>query len=78
MGVASTFLPTGVDPATVTTPYALLDKFNDDASTQVADIMKEASMFRLDLLLAAAIFSIGSVIFLCIALFVVTLSRSSS
>ena len=35
--------------------------------------MKEASMFRLDLLLAAAIFSLGSVTFLCIALFVVTL-----
>ena len=75
MGVASTFLPAGVDPATVATPYALLDKFNDDASIQVADIMKEASMFRLDLLLAAAAFSIGSVIFLCIALFVVTLSK---
>ena len=75
MGVASTFLPSGVDQATVTSPYALLDKFNDDASTQVADIMKEASMFRLDLLLAAAIFSIGSVVFLCIALFVVTLSK---
>jgi len=75
MGVASTFLPVGVDPTTVTSPYALLDKFNDDASTQVADIMKEAGMFRLDLLLAAAIFSIGSVVFLCIALFVVTLSK---
>jgi type IV secretion system protein VirB6 len=75
MGVASTFLPSGVDPATVTTPYALLDKFNDDASAQVADIMKEAGTFRLDLLLAAAIFSIGSIVFLCIALFVVTLSK---
>ncbi len=75
MGVASTFLPTGVDPATVTTPYALLDKFNDDASAQVADIMKEASMFRLDLLLAAATFSVGSVLFLCIGLFVVTLAK---
>lgn len=75
MGVASTFLPGGVDPATVSTPYALLDKFNDDASAQVADIMKEAGMFRLDLLLAAAIFSLGSVAFLCIALFVVTLSK---
>jgi type IV secretion system protein VirB6 len=75
MGVATTFLPSGTDPATVATPYALLDKFNDDASTQVADIMKEGSMFRFDLLLAAAIFSIGSVIFLCIALFVVTLSK---
>jgi len=75
MGVASTFLPAGVDPATVATPYALLDKFNDDASAQVADIMKEASMFRLDLVLAAVVFSIGSMIFLCIALFVVTLSK---
>jgi type IV secretion system protein VirB6 len=75
MGVASTFLPAAVDPATVTTPYALLDRFNDDASQQVADIMKEAGMFRLDLVLAAVIFSIGSVIFLCIGLFVVTLSK---
>jgi type IV secretion system protein VirB6 len=75
MGVASTFLPATIDPATVSTPYALLDKFNDDASTQVADIMKEASMFRLDLVLAAVVFSIGSVVFLCIALFVVTLSK---
>jgi type IV secretion system protein VirB6 len=75
MGVASTFLPTAVDPNTVTTPYALLDKFNDDASSQVADIMKEASMFRLDLVLAGVVFSIGSVVFLCIGLFVVTLSK---
>lgn len=74
-GVASTFVPSGVDPATVTTPYALLDKFNDDASAQVADIMKEASMLRLDLVLAAAIFSIGSICFLCIGLFVVTLAK---
>lgn len=75
MGVASSFLPAGVDPTTVTTPYALLDKFNDDASSQVADIMKDASMFRLDLVLAAVIFSFGSVAFLCIGLFVVTLSK---
>ena len=75
MGVANTFLPAGVNPNTVATPYAFLDKFNDDASSQVADIMKEASMFRLDLLLAAAAFSIGSVVFLCIALFVVTLAK---
>lgn len=75
MGVASTFLPSGVDPSTISTPYVLLDKFNDDASAQVADIMKEASMFRLDLVLAGAIFSIGSVLFLCIGLFVVTLAK---
>ncbi|RYF59772.1 MAG: type IV secretion system protein [Comamonadaceae bacterium] len=75
MGVASVFLPAAVDPATVATPYALLDKFNDNASAQLSDIMKEASMFRVDLVLAAVIFSIGSVVFLCIALFVVTLSK---
>lgn len=75
MGVASTFLPSGVDPSTVISPYALLDKFNDDASAQVADIMKEASMFRLDLVLAGAIFSFGSILFLCIGLFVVTLAK---
>ena len=75
MGVATTFLPAGVDPGTVTSPYALLDKFNDDASAQASDIMKEATMFRLDLVLAGIVFSIGSVIFLCIALFVVTLSK---
>jgi type IV secretion system protein VirB6 len=32
-------------------------------------------MFRLDLLLAAATFSVGSVLFLCIGLFVVTLAK---
>jgi type IV secretion system protein VirB6 len=75
MGVATTFLPASIDRATVTSPYALLDKFNDDASAQVSDIMKDAGIMRLDLLLAAAVFSIGSVIFLCIALFVITLSK---
>ena len=75
MGVASTFLPSGVDPATISSPYALLDEFNDDASAQVADIMKEASVLRLDLLLAGGIFSIGTVFFLCIALFVITLAK---
>jgi type IV secretion system protein VirB6 len=75
MGVATTFLPSGAPPTTVTSPYALLDDFNDRASQQVSDIMREAGITRLDLLLAAATFAIGSVIFLCIALFVVTLSK---
>jgi len=75
MGVATTFLPDDADPTTISSPYDLLDKFNDQASKQVSDIMMDAGMFRPDLLLAAAIFSIGSVVFLCIALFVVTLSK---
>jgi type IV secretion system protein VirB6 len=73
-GVATTFLPVGVPTTTVSSPYALLDTFNDNASRQVADIMVDAGITRLDLLLAAAIFSIGSVAFLCVAVFVVTLS----
>jgi type IV secretion system protein VirB6 len=73
-GVATTFLPFSAPANTVTSPYQLLDEFNDNASMQVADIMKEAGITRLDLVLAACIFSIGSVAFLCIAVFVVTLA----
>ena len=61
MGVASTFLPAGAPSTTITSPYGLLDEFNDNASKQVADIMADAGITRLDLFLAAAIFSIGSV-----------------
>jgi type IV secretion system protein VirB6 len=73
-GVATTFLPSIAPVGTITSPYSLLDTFNDKASNQVADIMKEASITRLDLLVAAAVFSIGSVAFLCITVFVVTLA----
>ena len=74
-GVATTFLPATVDPITITSPYALLDAFNDSASQLVLDLMADAGITRLDLLLAAVICSIGNVIFLCIALFVVTLAK---
>lgn len=74
-GMATTFLPDGSPGDTVTSPYTLLDQFNDDASKQVSDIMKDAGITRLDLLLAACVFSIGSVAFLCVAVFVVTLSQ---
>src|SRR4051794_7461462 len=75
IGVATTFLPAGTDPSTVTSPYALLDAFNDQASELVLELMADAGITRLDLLLAATICSIGNVVFLCIALFVVTLSK---
>jgi type IV secretion system protein VirB6 len=74
-GVASTFLPAGLNPAAISSPYALLDTFNDRASQLVLDLMKGAGITRLDLLLAAVICSIGNVVFLCITLFVVTLSK---
>ncbi len=74
-GVATTFLPAAADPTAVSSPYALLDAFNDQASQLVVELMRDAGITRLDLLLAAVICSIGNVVFLCIALFVVTLSK---
>ena len=74
-GVAATFLPAGTDPAALATPYALLDAFNDRASELVQALMSDAGIMRLDLVLAAVVCSIGNVIFLCIALFVVSLAK---
>lgn len=74
-GVATTFLPAAADPTTISSPYALLDSFNDGASQLVLDLLKDAGIMRLDLLFAAVVCSIGNVVFLCIALFVVTLAK---
>ena len=74
-GVATTFLPAAADPTTVSSPYALLDAFNDQASLLVLDLLKDAGITRLDLMFAAVVCSIGNVVFLCIALFVVTLAK---
>jgi type IV secretion system protein VirB6 len=74
-GVATTFLPSTASAATLASPYAVLDDFNDNASQLVVDLMKEAGITRLDLLLAAVVTAFGNVIFLCVALFVVTLSK---
>ncbi len=75
VGVASTFLPADVDPTTVSTPYAILDAFNDKASRLVLDLMKDAGILRLDLVLAAVATAFGNVVFLCVALLVVTLAK---
>jgi len=75
MGVASTFLPAAADPMAIASPYALLDAFNDRANQLVLDLLKEAGIMRLDLVFAAVVSSIGNVIFLCIALFVVSLAK---
>ncbi|MCX2865366.1 type IV secretion system protein [Paucibacter sp. PLA-PC-4] len=75
-GVAVTFLPAPANPAAVASPYALLDEFNDKASQLVLDLMKEAGITRLDLVFAAVVTAFGNVIFLCLALFVVTLAKA--
>ncbi len=74
-GVATTFLPAPVDPATIASPYALLDQFNDKASQLVIDLLKDAGITRLDLVFAAIVTAFGNVVFLCLALFVVTLAK---
>lgn len=74
-GVATTFLPPSANPAAITSPYALLDDFNERASQLVVDLLKEAGITRLDLVFAAIVTAFGNVIFLCLALFVVTLAK---
>ena len=53
----------------------MLDAFNDKASELVVELMKDAGLSRLDLLFAAVITAFGNVIFLCLALFMVTLAK---
>ena len=74
-GVATTFLPPSANPASITSPYALLDAFNEDASKLTLDLLSEAGITRLDLMFAAVVTAFGNVVFLCIALFVVTLAK---
>jgi type IV secretion system protein VirB6 len=74
-GVAATFLPSVANAATIATPYAILDAFNDKAGQLVLDLLKDAGIMRLDLVFAAVVTALGNVIFLCIALFVVTLAK---
>ena len=74
-GVASTFLPAAADPATVAPPYALLDAFNDQAGPLVLDLLKEAGSCGWTLSSPPWSSAIGNVVFLCIALFVVTLAK---
>lgn len=74
-GVATTFIPSTESPLTHSTPYAVLDTFNDKASQLVVDLMKDAGITRLDLVFAAVVTAFGNVIFLCLALFVVTLAK---
>lgn len=75
MGVANTFVPERAAAAAASSPYQLLDQFSDEAGRQVSDIMMEAGITRTDLLLAALIFSFGSVLFTGVALFVITLAK---
>lgn len=74
-GMATTFLFPNSAPTTIDSPYGVLDAFNDKASQLVVDLMKEAGITRLDLVFAAVVTAFGNVVFLCLALFVVTLAK---
>jgi type IV secretion system protein VirB6 len=76
MGVATTFLPTGADPATIATPYALLDKFNDEPEPVGARLAEGGRDHATRPgLRGRCLLDRFNVIFLCIALFVVTLAK---
>lgn len=74
-GVATTFLPQAANPNMIATPYTILEAFNERASQLVIDLLKDAGITRLDLVFAAIVTAFGNVIFLCLALFVVTLAK---
>lgn len=74
-GVATAFIPSADQSLVRATPYAVLDDFNDGASQLVLDLLKDAGITRLDLLFAAVVTAFGNVIFLCLALFMVTLAK---
>lgn len=74
-GVATTFLSPESKPMGTDSAYGVLDGFNDKASRLVVDLMKDAGITRLDLVLAAVVTAFGNVVFLCLALFVVTLAK---
>ena len=61
--------------ATVTTAFAALDLANAAANEQLALLWKDAGMFRLDLVLASVLFSLGTTIFLVLGAFVGLLGK---
>jgi type IV secretion system protein VirB6 len=62
----------GSSPATV---FGSLDAANDRANVLLASLWGDAGMFRLDLVAASILFSLGTVIFLVLGAFVALLSK---
>lgn len=72
-GLAVLFTPTGV--AAPTTAFAALDAANTAANDQLALLWRDAGMFRLDLVVASIVFSLGTTVFLVLGAFVALLGR---
>ena len=72
-GLATLFVaPRGVAAATA---FGALDLANTAANEQLALLWKDASLFRLDLVLASLLFSLGTTIFLVLGAFVALLGK---
>ncbi len=72
-GLATLFVaPRGVAAATA---FGALDLANTAANEQLALLWKDAGMFRLDLVLASLLFSLGTTIFLVLGAFVALLGK---
>ena len=61
--------------AAATTAFGALDLANTAANEQLALLWKDAGMFRLDLVLASLLFSLGTTIFLVLGAFVALLGK---
>ena len=61
--------------AAATTAFGALDLANTSANEQLALLWKDAGMFRLDLVLASLLFSLGTTIFLVLGAFVGLLGK---
>ena len=61
--------------AAAATAFAALDLANTQANEQLALLWKDAGMFRLDLVLASVLFSLGTTIFLVLGAFVGLLGK---
>jgi type IV secretion system protein VirB6 len=72
-GLATLFVAPRAAP--VTTAFGALDLANAAANEQLALLWKEAGMFRLDLVLASVLFSLGTTVFLVIGAFVGLLGK---
>jgi type IV secretion system protein VirB6 len=75
-GMATIFLGGGqYNQSAPTTVFGALDAANNQANDILKDIWRDASMWRLDLVVASVLFSAGTVIFLVLGAFVTLLSK---
>ena len=74
--MATVFLAGGdFDQAAPNTVFGALDTANNRANDLLKDIWRDAGMWRLDLVIASVMFSLGTIVFLLLGTFVTLLSK---